>query len=77
MATEWTAVRMSKELYERLVDRREETNLPIAAMVRVAVEKYLEPGSDSKLFLKMLRENLDFADEVREIILKEKEIPRD
>ncbi len=61
---------MSKELYERLVDRREETNSPISSMVRVAVEKYLEPGSDSKLFLKMLRENLDFADEVRGIILQ-------
>ena len=60
---------MSKELYRRLVDRREETKTPIASMVRVAVEKYLEPGSDSKLFLKMLREN---ADEVREIILQSK-----
>jgi hypothetical protein len=28
--------------------------------------------NDSKLFLEMLRENLDFADEVREIILNNK-----
>ena len=64
---------MSKDLYKRLNDRRKETNLPIAAMVRVAVEKYLEPN-DSKLFLKMLKENRDFADEVREIILKGREV---
>lgn len=70
MATKWTTVRLSKNLHERLVRHRKKTNLSIAVIVRQAVEQYLKPDNDSRLFLKLLKENLDFADEVREIILQ-------
>lgn len=38
----WTTVRVSFDLYERLRQRKKQTQLPIATMVRLAVEQYLD-----------------------------------
>lgn len=64
---------MSVDLYERLKVRRHETGLSIAEILRVSLEEYLEPDNVSRVFLKLLREDLDFADEVRKTILAKKE----